>query len=352
VLKQGVLSAPLPTVVQDRLNREAAYEKTKEEGAKWATLMKRVKEAEHLSFPLQGSDRGGVKSSGEMLAEFKPQTKHENAVQALLAKANLTESGVKASEDEALKGQDLSTEEIAERRGQLRLQRELMFREEAKAKRVSKIKSKTFRKMARKRAAKAGEADLEAMDEEELAERQEKLERERAKERATLKHSAKTGRWAKDGHAGGEERDLARAEMFDLKERLNRRIQGRGDNESEEDESDDEDEEEDEAAIKRRAFDQLDQLEQGEDEGEEGKGLMGMKFMKKAEERRRQERKEEEAELRRDIEMFGGEEGEGSGSDSDEEGKASKLKIGGTGGRMVFSGPRPVSLFTPLIVLD
>lgn len=302
--------------------------------------MKRVKEAEHLSFPLQGSDRGGVKSSGEMLAEFKPQTKHENAVQALLAKANLTESGVKASEDEALKGQDLSIEEIAERRGQLRLQRELMFREEAKAKRVAKIKSKTFRKLARKRAAKAGEADLEAMDEDELAERQEKLERERAKERATLKHSAKTGRWAKDAHAGGEERNEARAEMFDLKERLNRRIQGREDDESEEDSDEEDDEEEDEGAIRRNAFDQLDQVDD-EEQGEEGKGLMGMKFMKKAEERRRQERKEEEAELRRDIEMFGDEEDGGSGSE--DEGKASKLNIGGTGGRMVFSGPRPVS---------
>ena len=330
--------------MQDRLNREAAYEKTKEEGAKWATLMKRVKEAEHLSFPLQGSDRGGVKSSGEMLSEFKPQTKHENAVQALLAKANLTESGVKASEEEALQGQDLSVEEIAERRGQLRLQRELMFREEAKAKRVSKIKSKTFRKLARKRAAKAGEADLEAMDEEELAERQEKLERERAKERATLKHSAKTGRWAKDSHAGGEERDMARAEMFDLKERLNRRIQGREDGESEED-SDEDDVEEDEGAIRRKAFDQLDQVD-SEEEAEEGKGLMGMKFMKNAEERRRQERKGEEAELRRDIEMFGDEEGASSGSDGED--KASKLNIGGTGGRMVFSGPRPVCrVFSP-----
>lgn len=337
VLKQGTLAAPLPTLVQDRLNREAAYEKTKEEGAKWSTLMKRVKEAEHLQFPLQGTDRGGVKSTGEILAEFKPQNSHESAVQALLAKANLTETGVKQSEDEALRGKELSMEEIEERRAALRSQRELMFREEAKAKRVAKIKSKTFRKLARKRAAKQGEADLEAMDDEEADERREKMERERARERATLKHSARTGRWARDGNAGGEERQEARAEMFATKERLKRRIEGRGDG-SESDESEDDGSEGDEDDIQRNAFDQLAKVDDGKPQVQE-KGLMGMKFMQKAEERKRQARLEDEAALKADLEMFGDSDAEGGSADEGEE-KGSMMKIGGTGGRMVFSGPQ------------
>lgn len=343
-----MLSAPLPTVVQDRLNREAAYEKTKEEGAKWSTLMKRVKEAEHLSFPLQGTDRGGVKSTGELLSTFKPSNEHESGVQALLARANLTESGVKAAEDEALKGRELSHEEIAERRAMLRQQRELMFREEKKSKRVAKIKSKTFRKLARKRAAKNGEdAELEEMDEEDAMEAREKLERQRAKERATLKHSAKTGRWASDRNAGGDEYRQAREEMFDMKERLNRRIAGKGDGSDDEGSDEDDDMEGDEEDIRRKAFDQLDQLDQGKPEAESEKGLMGMKFMKKADERRKQQRKEDEAALREDIAMFGVEE---SGDEQDGESqKASVLKVGGTGGRMVFSGPNPVS-FTSLYI--
>ena len=324
--------------MQDRLNREAAYEKTKEEGAKWATMMKRVKEAEHLSFPLQGSDRGGVKSNGEMLSTFKPMNNHESAIQSLLAKANLTESGVTAAEDEALQGKDLTTEEIAERRAVLRQQRELMFREEARQKRVSKIKSKTFRKLARKRAAKAGEAALEDMDEEDALAMQEKMERERAKERATLKHGAKTGRWARETehmHGMSEEYRSAKGEMLDMKEKLRRRIQGKGDV-SEEEDSDSEEDEEDEEGVRRRAFDQLDKLDQDhQDVGE--KGLLGMKFMKKAEERRRQAAREEEVEMRRDIEMFGQEES------GDEEDKADVLRLGAGGGRMVFSGPQVVS---------
>lgn len=346
VLNSGVLSAPLPTVVQDRLNREAAYEKTKEEGAKWATMMKRVKEAEHLSFPLQGSDRGGVKSNGEMLSSFKPTNEHESAIQSLLAKANLTETGVKAAEDEALQGKDLSAEEIAERRAALRQQRELMFREEARQKRVAKIKSKTFRKLARKRAAKAGEAALEDMDEEDALALQEKMERERARERATLKHGAKTGRWAREAehaHGMGEEYRSARGEMLEIQERLKRRIAGKGDGSDEDDsESEDEAREEDEETIRRRAFDQLDALDAAhEDTGD--KGLMGMKFMKKAEERRRQAAREEEVEMRRDIEMFG--EDGASGDDEEEESKdkSAMLKLGASGGRMVFSGPVIVS---------
>lgn len=70
--KAGTLSAPLPTRAQERIDREAAYEQTKEEVDKWSATMKRIREvciiaflhlafvcsyriaqADHLSFPLQ-----------------------------------------------------------------------------------------------------------------------------------------------------------------------------------------------------------------------------------------------------------------------------------------------------------
>jgi hypothetical protein len=76
-LRQGTLAAPLPTVVTERLAREAAYQATKAEGDKWGGVMKRIKEAEHLQFPLQGSkgakdrQRGGVKSAGDLVGGFQ-----------------------------------------------------------------------------------------------------------------------------------------------------------------------------------------------------------------------------------------------------------------------------------------
>ncbi|WWC69729.1 uncharacterized protein I206_103672 [Kwoniella pini CBS 10737] len=356
ILKQGLVSAPLPTVVQDRLDREAAYEKTREEGQKWAGVMKRVKEAEHLSFPLQPEQRGGVKSTNEVLAGFKPSNKLESAVTALLKKANLTEDTLTKREDLALEAQEMTIEEIKEKRDALRYQRELMFRAEAKAKRVAKIKSKTFRKLARKRAAKENPGmdleDLERLDPEAAAEEREKMERDRARERATLRHGAKSGRWARDVGGDGEEledRRKAKEEMLNMKEKLTRKIMGKDDNSDSEDESEEESEEEEEG-IKSKAFDQLAALDaknaaeqQGRLAG--GKGIMQMAFMKKAEERNMKKVSETEADLRRDIQMFG----EDRASDEDEEDddeedeKPSMLKIGGNEGRMVFSGPAGTS---------
>lgn len=329
VLKHGVLAAPLPTRVQERLDREAAYEQTKQEGQKWSTLMKRVKEAEHLSFPLQATERGGVKSSGEVVATFKPENEHESAVQALLAKANLTDSGVTAAEDAALRGQDLSPDEIAARRAELRHQRELMFRAEAKAKRVAKIKSKTFRKLKRKREAKAaGDGpsleDLERLDPEAAAEERERLDRERALERATQRHSVRN-RWASNA-APTDEAMEARQDMFDMRDRLRAKVHAKDGSESESSESEDDSDEE---AIKTRAFDQLSKLDSKLPEVPQKKGLMQMAFMKKAEEREMKKVAEEEANLRRDLEMFGDD--SDSGSDSDD---AEVLKLGE--GRMVF----------------
>lgn len=64
------LSAPLPQRTQERVDREAAYEQTKEEVDKWSETMKRIKEAEHLSFPLQAQPVGRV-SNLELAAKFK-----------------------------------------------------------------------------------------------------------------------------------------------------------------------------------------------------------------------------------------------------------------------------------------
>jgi U3 small nucleolar RNA-associated protein 14 len=288
-----------------------------------------------------------MKSGGEILSNFKPQEGLESAVTRLLESAGLTEDGVKAKEDELLEGKDLSLEEVERRRAELRTQRELMFRAEARAKRVAKIKSKTFRKLARKRAERAG-GGVEDLDEEMDEEDREKLERNRAIERATLRHGAKSGRWARDvgGDAGElEDRRRAKEEMLDIRDRLQRKIHGRGEGEEDDEESENEnvDDAEDEESTKRRAFEQIEKLDKRDIDREgEDKGLMGMAFMKKAREREIRKAREVEQDLRRDIEMFGEE-----SEEDDEKGKQDKvesMRIGGNEGRMVFSGPVPVSL--------
>lgn len=324
--------------------------------------MKRVKEAEHLSFPLQAKERGGVKSANEILAGFKPQNEMESAVQALLNKANLTEDELTKHEDLQMEAREMTEEEIKARRAELRYQRELLFRAEAKAKRVAKIKSKTFRKLARKRAAKENPEmaleDLERLDPEAAQIEREKIERERAIERATLRHGAKN-RWARGvGGEADEDERMAKEAMLDMKEKLLRKIQGKDEGSSSEEESEDEDE--DEETVKAKAFDQLAQLsaDSGTASQAEGKkGLMQMKFMQKPQERRMKEVAEQEKDARMQIELFGedGEREEESRSESDEE--PAVVNVGRNEGRLKFTGPTPgvsspLTSRLPLVQID
>ena len=48
-VRNGLLSAPLPTRMQEKIERDAAYEKTKEEVDKWNSTMRRIKEVHAVS---------------------------------------------------------------------------------------------------------------------------------------------------------------------------------------------------------------------------------------------------------------------------------------------------------------
>ncbi|CAL1694682.1 unnamed protein product [Somion occarium] len=286
--KNQTLSAPLPQRTQERLDREAAYQQTKEEVDKWSATMKKIKEAEHLSFPLQAQPAGRT-SNLELAAKFKPTTELESAVDRLLKSAKMREEDI--AQTESLKMNHLSVEEVSARRAELAKMRELMFRAEAKAKRVAKIKSKTYRRIKKKEKAKIAAKLGEGSDDEDMNEETRmKHEVERARERATLKHK-NTGKWAKAMRARGDldedqRRDIS--EMLSRGEKLRRRIQGIGSgDESEEGEDDTEDDEEGAAdRIKASAFEELAQLDKGsegeEDSGRKGKSIFEMKFMKDA----------------------------------------------------------------------
>ncbi|KAI0828818.1 Utp14 protein-domain-containing protein [Trametes gibbosa] len=280
------LSAPLPQRTAEKLDREAAYEQTKEEVDKWKATMQRIKDAEHLSFPLQAEPKSRT-SNLELAAKFKPTTELESAVDKLLKSAKLRDNEI--AQTESLKMNHLSVEEVAARRAELAKMRDLMFRAEAKAKRVAKIKSKTYRRLKKKErtrlAAKLGEDEDNDLDDEEL---RLKREVERARERATLRHK-NTGKWAKAMRERGEldedqRRDIN--EMLDRSEKLRRKIRGEG--ESGDEESDDSDQDVGEgniARIKAKAFDELAALDADEPEtpaDKKGKGVFEMKFMKDA----------------------------------------------------------------------
>ncbi|KAL0580728.1 hypothetical protein V5O48_001286 [Marasmius crinis-equi] len=351
------LSAPLPQRAQERLDRQAAYEQTKTEVDKWSATMKRIQEAEHLSFPLQRKETQGRTSNLELAAKFTPRTPLESTISKLLASANLaTDSSVLQTEENMLKANELSVEEVNERRKELRRMRELMFRAEVKAKRVKKIKSKVYRRLKRKEKEKG---DVE-MDDEDDEEARMKHETERARERATLRHK-NTGKWARTMmRRGGYDEDgeegedgvvrSGRQEMEDMLargEKLRRKIAGKGsDDEEDGDDESGSGSDDDEAAMfnELKALRDQEALQQEED-GTKKKGgtIFDMKFMKDAEARKQQE-------ANGMVDDFMREMGQQVGDDEDgipeAESADGGVLVSRTGGRMIF---RPGSNASTLV---
>ncbi|PWN38794.1 Utp14-domain-containing protein [Ceraceosorus guamensis] len=313
------LQAPLPSILQDRIDRAAAHEQSKAEVEGWAPTIKRLREAEHLSFPLQ--DEKVVPQSVAALTSsenVKPANDMERSIAALLAQEGMTDRNVGKAEELAMNERGMDREQIKKRREELRHMRELLFREEQKAKRVRKIKSKTYRKIARKQRerqkASEKEAGLGSGGEEEGEEEEDRMEaeRDRAMERATLKHK-NTGGWAKNlvgKHATMENVEARNAieEQLLRGERLRRRIQGAETDdeaeESDESESDDADQPDEDP------FDELRRL-QGEEEkvaaapssSSSGKkaAVWDMKFMSDARKRDAQQRRDEVDDFEREM---------------------------------------------------
>ncbi|EPQ61400.1 hypothetical protein GLOTRDRAFT_82774 [Gloeophyllum trabeum ATCC 11539] len=329
---KGALDAPLPTRTQERVDREAAYEQTKEEVDKWKATMKRIKEAEHLSFPLQAPSSSRP-SNLELTAKFKPTTELETSVDTLLKSAKMREEDLQQTED--LMMNDLSVEEVAARRAELRKMRDLVFRADIKAKRIAKIKSKTFRKIKKKEKEKLM-AQLDDGDAEDTEEARMKREVERARERATLKHK-NTGKWAKAMRARNElDIDQRReiAEMLDRGDALRTKIRGTAESSEEDnDEASDDDLEE----LKANAFEELAALKRDdppEDVDGKHKGIFKMKFMKDAAAREQQRVNEDADDFVREM--------GGHPSTEDEQGHdeaipgPSNVAIQRTGGRMQY----------------
>ncbi|EPQ27584.1 uncharacterized protein PFL1_04722 [Pseudozyma flocculosa PF-1] len=367
----GALTAPLPAVLQDKLDRQAAYSVTKDEVQGWAPTIKQIREADHLSFPLQKPQTTRPSTAG-LVASFQPANELESEIAGMLEMGGMTEKQLAEQEDLAMNR--LDPEEIKARRAELRRMRDLMFRAEQKAKRVKKIKSKAYRKVHRKERerlqAKMRELGMgpngEQLDlEDSEGENEERLraERDRAMERATLKHK-NTSKWAKHvlgnrhGAEGKEARD-AIEDQLRRGEQLRRRIQARGSDDernsdaSDYDDDDDYDEGDDDHAIQAKAFDELATLEAKEEARRERdeaeleraggkKGVYNMKFMKDARERQAKNVRGMVDDFKEEMAgLVGGSDVEGEGSDGDGQGpggngKAAATLVGGNRGRAMY----------------
>lgn len=265
--KNEAVSVPLPQRIQERHDRKAAYEISKQEVNKWKDVVAQNRRAEHLSFPINAPAEHNHASTFTRFSEA-PQTELQEKVDSVLKESNLVEDQ-RNSKFEDLATAQMSPEMMKKRTAEVRLMRELMFREERKSKRIKKIKSKAYHRIKKKEMLKnkelAGVSDDEDIDE------------ARAKERMTLKHKTNS-RWAKDMIKHGMSNDAETREdieeMLRQGERLKEKILDRGSKE------------EDDASLSdiERAYEKEDGAVVATKKIGKS-GIMDMEFMKKAEAR-------------------------------------------------------------------
>ena len=301
------LAPSLPKRQQDRLDRIAANEKANETLERWVDSVKHMRKAEHLLFPLQDPEAEQPRGTEHLLPSIstKPLTSLESTVKSILQESGLAPEDDHDSGDE-LPENGVTVQEVLARRAELRRARELLFREEKKAKRIKKIKSKSYRRVHRKERERlaALEADSEMDDEERDAH-----DRRRAEERMGAKH--RDSKWAKQMKKSGRSiwDDEARSgvtEMARRNEELRKRIAGKMDDNGSDDEtassSDEVGDDEDENGAQQRRFKRsLDKLVNEDGSDSKVYQLSSMKFMQRAEEARRAHNDNAILKMRRDI---------------------------------------------------
>ena len=290
------LDVPLPKRQQDRINRAAAYEKSKETLSRWIETVKNNRRAEHLSFPVKYPDAPNPQGQKRLMptSQSKPQTELEATIQQIMEESGLVHTNGKSGEEnirasEELKTKKMPIEEVLARRAELRKHRDLLFREEIRAKRIKKIKSKRYRKVHRREkeqnAAQIEQALNSGADSESEKERQ---DRRRAEERMGAKH--RESRWAKAVKDSGRSKWDTDArdgieEMARRREELRLRMHGkdvRSDDDTEETSEDNDDDDAD-GGDNSTLHERLHRLVNGDDERKTSNSkLSSMGFMLKA----------------------------------------------------------------------
>lgn len=305
------LDVPLPRRQQDQLLRVAAYEKTNETLDRWNETVKHNRRADHLIFPLPQNAHDAGLDNQELLPLTKKNagTELEQTIMSIMEESGLGPSAKSKQQantktDANGEEQTISRSELNNLWAQRRKDRELQSREQARAKRIKKIKSKAYRRIHRKERL-GDEADqleqMRANGEINSDEEREAAHRRRALERVGAKH--KESKWAKMGSKVGRAvwDDDYRAGLTDMarrNEELRKRVEGKTGSDGDDSDASSASGGEDETG---RLIRELDTANEPEDDDHPHSGLMSLKFMQRAEEQRKKDNDVLVAEIRREL---------------------------------------------------
>ncbi|KAL7118270.1 hypothetical protein ACP275_03G125400 [Erythranthe tilingii] len=335
------IHAPLPKTDQDRIERKAAYEQSKKDITKWEPVVKRNREASTLYFD-EDVDLG-FSTIGAIASGFRPRTDFEKKIASFVNQNEVVDAH-KNDGARLLELNKISVEEMKDRQERLAKMRSFLFAHEMKAKRIKKIKSKTYHRLLKKDRKKAAEAAFQ-MDPEAAKEQAMKQEFKRAEERMTLKHK-NSSKWAKRIlQRGLQVQDDATREAFN--EQLNQhaaltRKMNSVKESSDSDESSDDDDSDDMSAgsdqdktskLLTKAKEKTMKVLQGDEELPKS-GVLSLPFMVRGLKKRKEEADEE---AKRALEEY-----DSSLTQLEDKNMSGSFDKGASSGRRTFGIPKKI----------
>ncbi|KAI0386414.1 small-subunit processome [Hypomontagnella monticulosa] len=313
--KPQKLDIPLARRQQAKLDRTVAYEKTNESLDRWNETVKNNRRADHLVFPLPQTVTGLARHDNSEIQPLNPKapgTELEQTILAIMEESGLGPSAkkeTKDTEDLDEEAEGLSRNNLKSLWQEKRRERELRSREDARAKRIKKIKSKAYHRVHRKQKERDEIKEREAMaaageiDSEGEREAQDRL---RAMERMGARH--RESKWAKMSNknrraAWDDDVRVGIADMARRDEELRRRIEGKTSN-ANDDSGGDSDysggSDDGDVDERKRLLEQLNAVWSGDDAEPKSK-LLKMEFMRKAEAAKKKANDELVAQIRREL---------------------------------------------------
>jgi U3 small nucleolar RNA-associated protein 14 len=291
------------------IERSKNYDSLSKEVTKYQPKVKVNREADVLDFTTNNQNLSFTAKSLINNSSKKDMNNLEKSIQEILTK-NKYDTEEKIIEEENKKLMSVNPEEVKQRYEELKRVKGLLFQQELKNKRQSKIKSKLYHKIKNKqkeREEKILLEQLEEVDGDAVRDYLEKKKMQRIKERIELKHSfnSKFNKTVKryNLHKDDNVKEAIK-ENFKLRDELLKKIKGQEDDDEGQDSFEDEDEmdyEQDEADNQSENENQKDEPEeeideekllinfnenQSDQEEDESKdkpnGVWAMKFMKNA----------------------------------------------------------------------
>ena len=152
--KKKTLNKPLEKTVSDLIKRKTYYQQTSKEVSKWDETVQANRVADQLVFPLK-QPTFKLQPANDVVKHFVPKTEMEIEIDQMLKKSeNVFKENKMLTEAEEKYLKAMSFEEAKLRHKELQKMRALLSYQEAKMKRLRKIKSKRYHRILKREKIK------------------------------------------------------------------------------------------------------------------------------------------------------------------------------------------------------